>query len=70
MIKVYAIQVIKAIANSWYSEVVGEVFLVLKPDSSPFYFFSNNLYFYPDDIQIVEPNKQPLLPVYNPFTYA
>jgi uncharacterized membrane protein len=65
------IRVIRASNNLWYSEMIGEIFNVFLPVNSVYLFFSNNLYFYADDIEILkESSVDGLLPVFNTIGLA
>ena len=72
MLKHYIIRVVKGPENSWYSDMIGEVFHVFKIESSFIYYFSAFMYFYPEDVEEVvgKLDREPLLPTHNIYNYA
>ena len=58
------IKVIKAslAEESWYSECIGRIFEVLDIPA-PVLYFSNHLFFLPQDVVRVETKEEALLPV-------
>lgn len=50
--------------DCWYSEMIGETFTAYTKQNSPFLYFNELMFFFPQDVDSIQPNKKVNIPFF------